>query len=229
MWDALYPQLPLEVVLATLSSVGLDATVNKIKNFTHPSPLERVSQISLWKMSLMPLKEESSHVSISPIDAFHASVQGNYPLHSTPREQAAGFAYPPTRATSPQALSVRIADDINPGQTTSSEWNEDGSRGDNNLGTVASPSNDYGTGVSARVGYIGLSSGATMLRAIQKFAPHNLAPTNTDHDVDKAFDSAALRSGRLTLSRTNKDHETLVLPLADEIGPLVEGFFRYFR
>lgn len=116
-------------------------------------------------------------------------------------------------------------------------WNEQ--NGDDETSpadlTGATPSNDFGTGVRGGIGYMGLSSAATLLRAIYKLAPlNNSALTlpsaavrrNQMHSTTMSLDEGKL-SNQASIS---VDMRTIpALPPAAEISPLIDSYFRYFR
>ena len=163
---------------------------------------------------------------------------GQVHVPDAPHTAGGGTApYPPTRPASPRALSLGLVHDM---QTTShgqaDTWNEDESVSgpspqDANDGT---PGNDYGTGVRGGVGYMGLSSAATLLRAIQKFAPVNIVPPTQPslRDDNSSPSSTAWQKYRPGIRPSRSDgsmREAAVLPPYREIGPLVDNYFQYFR
>ena len=147
-------------------------------------------------------------------------------------------AYPPTRPSSPRTLSLGVAFDLQSASNgPSHEWNEKNGEAETSPQDVtgATPSNDFGTGVRGGIGYMGLSSAATLLRAIQKFAPLNnnvlpsqggavgstlISSTSASWDHSKPSTSAMIN-----LNATGAP----ILPSANEINPLVDSYFRYFR
>lgn len=94
--------------------------------------------------------------------------------------------------------------------------------------------NDYGYGFRRSHGYMGLSSAATLLRTLQKFAPmtgeHTADSTTTGKSTGPASTSpfAGLSKTR-TPSSSRAMREDITLPPAHEIRPLVDSYFRYSR
>lgn len=155
------------------------------------------------------------------------------PSSSSLNDHGGTTSYPPTRAGSPHALSLGIAYDVHSAsQTASNEWNEDrtpwndhlypstpGQRRDN-----SSPKNDYGTGMQKGIGYSGLSSGATLLRTLQRFMPAGSAPT-----ISQPYPEPGITSAPSNLTLNSERAQPPLLPPSSETGPLVDSYFRYFR
>jgi hypothetical protein len=123
-------------------------------------------------------------------------------------------------------------------QVASNQWNEDKSPKETSpQDTIgATPSKDFGTGVRGGVGYMGLSSASTLLRAIQVFAPVNSNALASAHEgFGGAEHSSALATwdaSKQTIpsrSMSSNLRTQTRLPPASEIGPLVDCYFRYFR
>lgn len=152
-------------------------------------------------------------------------------------ENENGVEYPPTRPHSPRALTLGVAFDMRPAPNEPSHgWNDDNGDDETSPTAVAgaTPSNDFGTGVRGGIGYMGLSSAATLLRAIYKFAPvinHGLTLSSGGLNNDQPT-STARSSGKSALSTEILSAPDIrsapILPAATEISPLVDSYFRYF-
>lgn len=158
----------------------------------------------------------------------------DYPPRSTP--------YPPTRPASPRARTVRFPLTIHESSHHGSNaWSERSTPADGPTDNPVShndipgeiPSDDFGTGVRAGAGYIGMSSGFTLLRAIQKFASANGLPSNKASGNGLLRPSASNKMShkllQLYVPGGNEGHEEMILPPPDEIMPLVDSYFQYFR
>lgn len=150
---------------------------------------------------------------------------------------------PFVRPASPPTPSVRISLSLHDApHGASNAWNEDSTPRDGLSGasvaekdtTGATPGNDFGTGVRSGAGYIGLSSAATLLRAIHKFAPEE-APAPDHGSREGPVSSTSLTSTNLAkLSRTSilqgdDSCDSPKIPPYSEIGPFVDSYFKYFR
>ena len=163
-----------------------------------------------------------------------SKITSDYPARNTP--------YPPTRPASPRDRTARFPLTLHESSHHGSNaWSERSTPADGPTDNSVSrhdipgeiPGGDFGTGVRAGAGYIGMSSGFTLLRAIQKFASADAWISDSQINggaasVLHANDAKPLRLSKLPISG-GVGHGELVLPPHDEIMPLVESFFRYFR
>lgn len=248
VWNVLYPHYPLQDLHARLTDNGLDAVIETIKTTNNVFQQSHVGRRDLTILSRLRSVQTivgdqalvsphsasalSSHEPFaSPLSSRHTS---DYPPRSTP--------YPPTRPASPRARTVRFPLNLHENSNHGSNaWSErstpaDGpadSSGPHNEVPGELPGDDFGTGVRAGAGYIGMSSGLTLLRAIQKFASADTRALGETVDANSSslHTTNVLRSH--TLSRLpipgSESHEELVLPPPSEIMPLVDTYFLYFR
>lgn len=157
--------------------------------------------------------------------------------------------YPPTRVSSPQALSlVPVFPSVNVGDTFAPYgWTEADTAyggpstggGTTMDGMGASETNESSLWRPAgSAGYVGLSSADTLLRAIRKIAPGINAASTSPSDlanffgINQEFRSATPRRAETTGSifsvRVNGSTYDK-LPPASQTRPLIESYFRYFR
>lgn len=167
----------------------------------------------------------------SPISS---RITSDYPARSTP--------YPPTRPVSPRARTVRFPLTLHETSNHGSNaWSErstpaESSRNKSNPQSEVPgdmPGDDFGTGVRAGAGYIGMSSGFTLLRAIQKFAAADtrISEGHASGDGTHMLPAYGIKMPRLSRLPVpaGEGQDELTLPPPDEIMPLVDTYFRYFR
>jgi hypothetical protein len=76
---------------------------------------------------------------------------------------------------------------------------------------------------------MGLSSAATLLRALQKFAPLNSEQPIESMVATGSTTSPAGLPTNISTTSSRDTWEGTTLPPAREISPLVDIYFRYFR
>jgi hypothetical protein len=153
---------------------------------------------------------------------------GDHPAEALSGPTTHSTAYPPTRPSSPRALALGIAHGIkSPFQGQSTEWNEDDPSADPRF--ESGQDGDYGTGVRRSHGYMGLSSAATLLRALQKFTPLNSEQPIESMVATGSTTSPAGFPANISTTSSRDTWEGTTLPPAREISPLVDIYFRYFR
>jgi hypothetical protein len=156
------------------------------------------------------------------------TVDGDHRIEPLSGPRTNSTAYPPTRPSSPRALALGIAHGIkSPFQGHSTEWNEDDPSADPRF--ESGQDGDYGTGVRRSHGYMGLSSAATLLRALQKFAPLNNEQPIESMVATGSTTSPAGFPTNISTTSSRDIWEGTTLPPAREISPLVDIYFRYFR
>jgi hypothetical protein len=182
-------------------------------------------------------------VTTSSSDLEPQALHGSHPEESATQDVS---RYPPTRVSSPQALSlVPVYPLVDVGETSGPYgWTEaDTAYGDPFTGG-ATTMDGMGAGETGdsrlwrpvgSAGYVGLSSADTLLRAIRKIAPGINATSTSPSDLANFFGiNQEFRPQRADLAGSSLTVPTYAptydrLPPASQTRPLIESYFRYFR
>lgn len=239
LWKYLFPDFALDEAVQAFSALDLKILDSRLIESISRRHDKQPSQVQF--PSSEPIHQVTSNFDPGP--------QATRSSHTEPPTHHDVSLYPPTRVSSPQALSlVPVYPLVNVGETSASYgWTEaDTAYGNPSTGggTTMDGMGASETGESSlwrpagSAGYVGLSSADTLLRAIRKIAPGINAASTSPSDLANFFGiNQEFRSA--TAQRTETTASTLAvptygptydkLPPASQTRPLIESYFRYFR
>ena len=239
LWTSLFPDFSLEEAVQAFSAHDLkhvdSRLIESLSCRLHGQPSGSPFASS------QPVEQVTSPFDLRP-QATHTLVPDASTSQDTSR-------YPPTRASSPQALSlVPVYPLVDVGETSAPYgWVEaDTAYGNPSTGggTTMDGMGASETGESSMwrpagsAGYVGLSSADTLLRAIRKIAPGLSAASTSPTDlanlfgINQEFRSAIGQHADITgptLAAPIRPAAYDRLPPASHTRPLIESYFRYFR
>lgn len=254
LWSALVPTTPLSEAETFLETMGVEECVKRIKGRENPSLPGPVSS-SLSSKTTGRSRKETDHLVVqvdrsgypplsvdiqSPIcslnpttDHLDLSFVQSLPVRNTsfPSTDPQKDLLPVTRATSPTALPLPSAYDFHQDDRHGADdysWHE----GDTSNGILDGMGGDPGPSHRG-TSFVGLSSSATFLHAIDRFASRCGISTEDRHNPHPTFPSqiaSPFANGSTQVSTMQPlASKQLDMPSWSEVKPLVDSYFQYFR
>ncbi|ORX35105.1 fungal-specific transcription factor domain-domain-containing protein [Kockovaella imperatae] len=215
IWSTVFPDVSLTDLEALAHEIGTELAISSLN--LRPSTPSRLAQRS---------------------DAINAIQSPRDP----PRPDLTSAIYvedplPPTRLGSPSTLPLKSAydyqDHVSPGSDSYS-WHEGGPEPANLLDGMGGDSRPLHKGSS----FLGLSSSATFLSAIERLSNPNKTPLEPNRDLSSwnladgfssPYDSLSSHISPRGETKVAREGTKFRMLQWSEVGPLVESYFRYFH